>query len=471
MANSYSSNDDKFTLVGEDEIHAPPYECHTPRSAVSSAGASKYVMADEERYPTVIDTQPGLHPYLPADARSEETILPLDRSLVNLQKLSMAPPTAPVRKHFGIPRPIFLRLLAGFLAFVIISTIIGVVVGLKLKSKPRTRLPAITSSGVFVGDGKNGTNWNMQLYYMNSTTGEVTFRLHTGGATWGAEQTMNLSIIPEVDASMTATSMAGSDGNVYLNLFYIKGTAIILANVSCTDTVCETVFNDAITKGVTFPLSRDSALDAVYLGSSDGFRVFYHNSDHYITQLGSFGDGLWDRGQTISGKALAGSSISAVAVGTEGDINVVYVDAKSKMLYNVQWDGRWGNPAPLTNVTIPNWDPLAAMTLAWQPASDTLRAYFTDTHKFIQEFSGRNASTADFAAIARGDVAQNSTSGITTPGWTQSPIHDLTWLPSDALGAEIASVAWLDQVRFYRLIEGKLAESALAQGVWSAKFI
>ena len=36
----------------------------------------------------------------------------------------------------------------------------------------------------------------------------------------------------------------------------------------------------------------------------------------------------------------------------------------------------------------------------------------------------------------------------------------------------IGAVAWgEDQVRFFRLVAGKLAQSALSNGVWSAKFI
>ena len=49
--------------------------------------------------------------------------------------------------------------------------------------------------------------------------------------------------------------------------------------------------------------------------------------------------------------------------------------------------------------------------------------------------------------------------------------HDLTWIPSDAMRAGIGAIAWEDEVRFYRLVGGQLAQSAMIDGVWSAKYI
>jgi hypothetical protein len=127
--------------------------------------------------------------------------------------------------------------------------------------------------------------------------------------------------------------------------------------------------------------------------------------------------------------------------------------------------------APVTFLSTPDWDPLTALTLSWQPASDVLRAYFTGTDKFIYEFAGTNASSTAFPRSNRDGVAQNSTSGVSTPGWAEAPTHDLTWIPSASVAEEVTSVAWLDQVNFYRYVNGQIVESSLAQGAWSARFI
>lgn len=317
-------------------------------------------MGDEERYPTPVETQPDLPPYFgqnrpasprdnealsqvsiylqhwPPSSRNDET---LSQASINLHDLQKPPPPLPParRKCFGLPRPIFFFVIAVMFLVITVAIVVGVVIGLRLKSKSIARLPAITVSGVFAGE--NNTDWNMQLCYTNRTTSKLGLRFNTGSAGWGAEQSLNLSITPESDSPMAATSMLGNDGNVYLNLFYVKNAAIILANFTCVSTACTRVSNEAITKFATYSLSSDTSLAAVYVGPRQGYRVFYHNTDHYIVQLTSPGDGTWDRGQTISGKALAGSSIAAASIGTGGDIDVLYVDSSTQVLVNVQWEG------------------------------------------------------------------------------------------------------------------------------------
>jgi hypothetical protein len=326
-------------------------------SAVSleNVAPQTHVMRDEERYPTVVEPEQGLHPYVSTDThpilRNEigDTMSPVSRNLDSLQKPQLPPAPAPApRTYFGISRPRFIRIASIVLVAVLVAIIIGVVVGLKLRNKP-TKYPAITSSGVFLGT--NNTDWNMHVIHTNMTTGKVTFRLNTGAANWTAEKTMNLSIVPALNAPLSAASVLGNDGNVYINLFYIKDRNIVLANVSCVFTTCKTIYNGVITKNVTYPLASDSGLDSVY-NNGTGYHVFYHNSDRYVTQLTTIGDGSWDHGETISGKALTGSSLSAALVGNSGAINVLYVDDRTKTLFNVQWDTVWQNrmlPIPFSH--------------------------------------------------------------------------------------------------------------------------
>jgi len=313
----------------------------------------KYVMRDEERYPTVIDVPSGLIPYEPApgetSAASATTMSPLARNLAALPANDQTPmpkpeneplpERTPARTILGMPRRRFFMIATGVGMLVLCAIIIGVAVGVT-KSKANKKFPSITASGVFAG--ANSTEWKMHVVHAKSGSDEVSMKLNNGTGEWSEKQTLNFTIIPRLDDPMTATSVLGNDGNLYLNIFYIHEHNIVLANFSCLEAACTSVYNGVITKGITYPLSDDSGLESVYINSTTGYRIFYHNSDKYVTQLASPGDGTWDHGTTISGKALKGSSISATVLG--GDVIVLYVDDKDKILYNVQaTDGRWRN--------------------------------------------------------------------------------------------------------------------------------
>jgi hypothetical protein len=345
-------------------------------SSSTSKVAPEYVMRDEERYPTPIEEHPGLHPYTAPvvplspstvfsnDIVSPATIYPIDRNLTTvttsgstLQKLEVEgnEKTRSRRQQCcGIRRRIFIALIIGLALLVIIGIVVGVVVALKIKeTSETTRLPALTSSGLFIG--ANYTNWNSQIAYTNTTSGKVTFRLNSGAANFTAAQTMNLTIVPSISAPMSMVSIHGTDGNIYINLFYVDDSRIILANVSCNPgtvpTLCTTIYNDAISRDLSFPVYEYSGLAALYLGKDLGFRVFYHNSDRYITQLSMGGQGIWDHGETISGKAPSGSSISAAQVGNSSVLTVFYVDDKSGDLYYISYNNTWEAGTPSTLYT------------------------------------------------------------------------------------------------------------------------
>lgn len=320
-------------------------------------------MRDDERYPTLVEEHPGLHPYTPPvnvpraglidDIISPVTISPISRNQTNQENFQKLEPEAsqeprtPLRECCGIRRPIFFAALAGLVILAIIGLVAGVVEGLKLqKASETTRLPALISSGLYIG--ANETKWNSQVAYSNTTSGKVTFRLNSGEQNFTGQQTMNLSIVPASNAPMSMVSMLGTDGNIYISLFYIYDTKIVLANVSCSLAICTTIYNGAISDDITYPIYKTSGLAAVYLGSKSGYRVFYHNSDRYLTELSTLGDGSWDHGATISGKAVAGSSISATEIGTSGMMAVLYVEDKSEELYYIQYNATWqgGNSQP-----------------------------------------------------------------------------------------------------------------------------
>ncbi|PVH78367.1 hypothetical protein DL98DRAFT_516843 [Cadophora sp. DSE1049] len=475
---SYTVGDDKYAMASERNRFAPPsYDygmelTESPMSINASPAPTysipptvpeeKYVMRDEERYPTVIEVPSGLIPYEPGpgetSAASGTTMSPLTRNLAALPANDQArspnpeneplPERAPVRTIFGMPRRRFFMIATGVGMLVLCAVIIGVAVGVT-KSKSNKKFPSITAAGVFAG--ANSTEWKMHVVHAKTGSDQVSMKFNNGTGEWSEKQTLNFTIIPKLDDPMTATSVLGNDGNLYLNIFYVHEENIVLANFSC-------------------PLSEDSGLESVYINSTAGYRIFYHNSDKYVTQLAGSGDGTWDHGQTISGKALKGSSITATVVG--GDIVVLYVDDKDKILYNVQaTDGRWRNPTPVLSSALFKWKALAPISASYQSGTDILSVFYTGSDAFIYQLYATNASTDAFAEITRGDLQASSTSGISTAGWNTEPYRDLSWGPSDAAGAEIASLSWDNQSRFFRLIGGTLAESIEINGVWSADFI
>ena len=130
-----------------------------------------------------------------------------------------------------------------------------------------------------------------------------------------------------------------------------------------------------------------------------------------------------------------------------------------------------GTATPVLSSAPFKWKSLAPVSTSYQSGTDILSVFYTGSEARIYELYATNASTNAFAEITRGDLQANSTSGISTAGWNTEPYKDLSWGPSDAAGAEIASLAWDSQSRFFRLIDGKLAESIEINGVWSADFI
>ncbi|PBP24516.1 hypothetical protein BUE80_DR004597 [Diplocarpon rosae] len=453
--------------------HAIPVTAHIP--------PEKYTMRDDERYPTVVEVEipSGLIHYSPhegeSSAASANTLSPLTRTLTTLTTQEPVSKEMPGRKHiqkiWGLPRRRFFMIATGVGVLMLCATIVGVAVALTLKNKVRTRYAAITASGVFVGE--ENAEWHMQLVRTNITDNTISLKSNNGTGSWSPDLPLDFTIVPALDAAMSVTSVLGTDGLIYVNLFYIHDNNIVLANITCDSASCTTLSNDIISKHITYPIHKESPLESVYIKSS-GYRVFYHNTDRYITQLSSAGDGTWSYGAAISGKALSGSSISASVLGDSGNILMVFVDSKEKQLFNVIFDvpsARWRNPTPILSAPLDQWDPVAAITSNYMIGSDTLSVYFTGSDKLVYQLSATNASTDAFSQITRGVLKPNSTTGTSSVGWNPVPYRDLSWQPSDGVGAEISSLGWHSESRFFRLIGGDLAESVERNGVWSANYI
>ena len=103
----------------------------------------------------------------------------------------------------------------------------------------------------------------------------------------------------------------------------------------------------------------------------------------------------------------------------------------------------------LSTVAPQQWDPTAALAAAFQYSTDSqnstdfFRTYYIGANKQVYEQFKRAGSWS----------AQSD----------QSPV----WQSVDRVGAGIAAVGWLDQIRLYYISDGRLVEEALNGTTWS----
>jgi len=127
--------------------------------------------------------------------------------------------------------------------------------------------------------------------------------------------------------------------------------------------------------------------------------------------------------------------------------------------------------APITFLSTPDWDPLTALTLSWQPASDVLRAYFT---------ARISSSTNSPARMPRAQPSQDPTEMALRkipPLGVNSRVgrgaYARSYLDPEYFcgrGNHVCSLAGPGQF-FIGTLTGQIVESSLAQGTWSARFI
>jgi len=229
-------------------------------------------------------------------------------------------------------------------AFVFVASIaIGLAVGLSRKQGPNSGpYPGLAVSGLFV---KNVTQWNMQLFYQDVTSSAINYRISTNTINYSAAQAIILSHAPTQNVPVAATSFESPDETTSHNVFYILNSQITSANTTCpssTPTSCLTLTNTVISNNLQNPVAADSSIAAVFLGFgvNKGFRIFYHNTHHQVTEL-SILNGTQQE-TVLSVAAVPGSNLAAVTFSAPGYIQVTYIDAKANTLYTIEnFAGNW----------------------------------------------------------------------------------------------------------------------------------
>ena len=125
-------------------------------------------------------------------------------------------PERPPKKPFW--RRHFLWLLT---IFILVVTFVAVLMGITRPQRsttqtsdtiPNNTLHSVASSGMFLNDG---TTWNMQTFWQN-TTGGINFQMSLDGKTFAPSRKVVLNIEPKVGSPLAATAEVDPDTGVVM---------------------------------------------------------------------------------------------------------------------------------------------------------------------------------------------------------------------------------------------------------------
>jgi hypothetical protein len=253
-------------------------------------------------------------------------------------------------------------------------------------------------------------------------TGNINYRLYLSTKkAFQDPQRLGLTVAPLIGTAITSTTQYDSSTfSTFVNVFYLTGnstaTNLAMANMTCVSTSasCKTTFNDIIAEDIKNPIHPSSTLAATWIPSGGGsWRIYYVNTDLYLSELGGApGSTTWVSG-VIGGKASEGTSIAVLNQPPTG-LNVYYMDDSAQVTY-LTYKGDWSTPANLKpagplNATIP----LAAV---YVPAVFTYQIFYLDTAGAMHSYSKVNATGSWAAQTAKSWAAADPETGISATAW------------------------------------------------------
>ncbi|KAK9420876.1 hypothetical protein SUNI508_00967 [Seiridium unicorne] len=192
-------------------------------------------------------------------------------------------------------------------------------------------------------------------------------------------------------------------------------------------------------------VSPDTGLSAVLLGASDGYRVYYHDTNMTLRQLGYTSDTEWDDKGTISQDENLGNAIGAVSVTDNDGYNITVAAPKDDENIEIsRWysDDSWhvttfprplsGNPTTNStnatsislnttttlNFTLPAWDGSPSSLGVTIDKANTRSIFYIGTDSELhqvanvgyqwREYARQNSSLWPTADNAKGQLAVTS---------------------------------------------------------------
>ncbi|RDW77809.1 hypothetical protein BP6252_05862 [Coleophoma cylindrospora] len=444
----------------------------------------------EEVYPTHIShlPPPDYSKQSPEVVTSEHDAAQLPIPVTNagyddLPASKEAPMTmaaAAPRRVCGLPRKMFWMVL---LAIVVVAAVVGGAVGgsqaAKTHSKSVVDTSSASSSSVAASATAAGTATTsiassqatatssttgsigaiaastfedsssspyIHLYYQLSNTSQIFYRVYTGvtsgSSGWGPATELSLDIAPKDDTPLAAAAYTDGSSS-YLYLYYLDSSnniieAYLSGNLSSTElTLNQTT---TISASVTTAPHASTGLAAVYIGAY-GWRVYYQNTDGYISELAK--GTSWNKGKVVGGLAYSGSPIAASFI-TIPQINLFYVEAVAAELYTLRYTGSWSTASALTKSDVSTWNGTSvSLASAGQNTTDLMRTYYIGNNNGIYEYYNTSATA-----------------------WKTTPDQSADWKSADSSAGGLAAVGWTANIRLYYAVSNQIVEAALTKTSW-----
>ncbi|KAF4625964.1 hypothetical protein G7Y89_g12203 [Cudoniella acicularis] len=298
------------------------------------------------------------------------------------------------------------------------------------------------------------TNVGDQVIYQNSSSTDLYYTIDTGtGLGVGGFTSwtrLSLTIPPKNGTSLTGTGYTSGDGNIYGEVFYISNTgSIIEAAIQCTlpSGNCILQGTYTISGDVTSGVNPNTSLAATIRSSSDGYRVFYHDTAGNAKQVRYSGPLNITWGHELSVLDDVNGSPTALTTDSGKNLTAYAVDANKNILSSkLASNGTWIPSNSILTQTLPSFN----------GGNVTLAAAISDD----------NVSKSIFYIGTDRAFHQIETSNNWL-NWNVTPEVGTDILPlADEPNADFAASSSGSTISFYYISGGGLIRATLNSGTW-----
>ncbi|KAK1833200.1 hypothetical protein QBC39DRAFT_347133 [Podospora conica] len=314
-----------------------------------------------------------------------------------------------------------------------------------------------------------------QIILQNTTTGAIR---HSPCNAFGVPTYSHTDsrVLPLSQDAKMGTALAGAgwwnEKTTTASIFYTtKSNQIINALFECD---METgLFNNKgswVASQENFPVHNDTDLAVLLLGDADGYRVYYHDDQQRVNEIGYTQETDWHHRKILTPDSQGWPAIGAFRANTPANISVVSAhDTQNVMVARNAADEAWYlssfprplsgnfstseadptsvslNQTALTNFTMPAWDGKPGALGLTIDSAYTRFVWYVGTDKALHQIQSKSFVWS---------VKESQASDI--------------WPAADSANAELAIAA--DQrssmVRIYYFVDGRLTELKYENNSW-----